>query len=93
MNKRKKRLVRGALRFLDLPQELDPATPRLTVYGRSDMLVENHMGILRYTTEAVQLITGAGTLSVAGKGLTLRLLGQEQVYIAGELKAWGYEEM
>ena len=93
MNKRKKRLVRHAIRLLDLPEELDPSTPRLTAHGRSGMLVENHMGVLRYAADKVQLITGAGTLSITGEGLTLRLLGQEQVYISGELRSWEYEDI
>ncbi|MCL2695299.1 MAG: YabP/YqfC family sporulation protein [Clostridiales bacterium] len=91
MDKKKKRLTRGVIRLLDLPEELHPNTPRLTVYGRNDMLVENHMGILRYAANEAQLVTGAGTLRVTGEGLTLRLLGQEQVVISGALSSWEYE--
>ena len=55
------------------------------------MLIENHMGILRYAADEAQLITGAGTLRVTGEGLTLRQLGQEQVMISGTLQGWSYE--
>ena len=92
MKKKKKRLAPQVIRLLDLPEELDAKTPRITVHGRSDMLVENHMGILRYAADEVRLVTGAGELCVQGAGLTLRLLGQEQLYIAGELKNWAYDE-
>jgi len=91
MNKKKTGLARRAIRLLDLPEELDPATPRLTVHGRGDMLLENHMGVLCYAADEVQLLTGAGTLTVTGEGLTLCLLAREQVYISGELHTWGYD--
>ena len=37
----RKDLVRRTLRLLDLPEDMDPRVPRITVLGRETMLVEN----------------------------------------------------
>ena len=60
-------LKKRALRFLDLPEDMDPQVPRITVLGRERMLVENVAGIRRCTEGEIRLLTGCGVLTVAGK--------------------------
>ena len=57
----RKDLLKKAIRFLDLPEDVDSNVPRITVVGRELMLVENVAGIRRCTPDEVVLLPGAGT--------------------------------
>ncbi len=88
----RKDLLKQTLRLLDLPEDVDPRVPRITVLGREKMLAENVTGIRRCTEKEVLLLTGCGTLSVAGEGLLVKELGESQALIVGRLERWAYGE-
>ena len=88
----KRDLLKKALRLLDLPEDMDPRVPRITVVGREKMVVENVSGIRRCTQTEVLLLTGCGPLSVAGEGLLVKELGEGRALVTGRLMRWGYDE-
>ena len=88
----KKDLWKRTLRLLDLPEDLDARVPRVTVLGRDKMLVENVAGVRRCTEGEVLLLTGCGTLTVAGEKLLVKELGESRALIVGRLERWAYGE-
>ena len=88
----KKDLLKQTLRLLDLPEDMDPRVPRITVLGREKMLVENVSGIRRCTEKEVLLLTGCGTLLVAGEKLLVKELGESRALLTGRLVRWAYGE-
>ena len=87
----RKDLLKKAIRFLDLPEDVDPNVPRITVVGREQMLVENVAGIRRCTPEEVVLLTGRDTLQISGEGLRVTELGESRALLTGRLSGWGFE--
>ena len=87
----RKDLFKKAIRFLDLPEDVDPNVPRITVVGRELMLVENVAGIRRCTPEEVVLLTGRDTLQISGEGLRVKELGESRALLTGRLSGWGFE--
>ncbi|MBQ3488287.1 MAG: sporulation protein [Clostridia bacterium] len=83
--------MKKAIRFLDLPEDVDPNVPRITVVGRELMLVENVAGIRRCTPEEVVLLTGRDTLQISGEGLRVKELGESRALLTGRLSGWGFE--
>ena len=88
----KRDLLKRTLRLLDLPEDMDPRVPRITVLGREKMLVENVVGIRRCTEEEVLLLTGCGPLQVSGEKLIVKELGESRALIVGRLIRWAYGE-
>lgn len=88
----RKDLWKRTLRLLDLPEDMDPRVPRITVLGRETMLAENVSGIRRCTEGEIRLLTGCGTLIVAGEGLLVKELGESRALITGRLVGWSYGE-
>ena len=88
----RKDLLKKTLRMLDLPEDMDPRVPRITVVGREKMLVENVSGVRRCTEGEVLLLTGCGLLSVTGEGLLVRELGESRALLTGRLAGWAYDE-
>lgn len=90
--KRKRRLLHKIFKALELPEDLDPQVPRLTVIGNGQMLLENAAGIRSYTRERAVLLTGSGPLFVTGSDLVLREMAGFRVLITGILQSWGFED-
>ena len=88
----KKDLLKRTLRLLDLPEDMDPRVPRVTVLGRDRMLVENVAGIRRCTEREVLLLTGCGKLQVEGEELLVKELGESRALLTGRLMRWAYGE-
>ena len=90
-NKRRIKLGRRFLSALDLPDE--PARPPTgTLFGSDWALVENHKGLYQYREQEICLYTREGMLVVSGKGLTLKELSPERMFICGSVEAVRYGE-
>ena len=87
-----KDVIKTTLRLLDLPEDMDPRVPRITILGREKLLAENVAGIRRCTEQEVLLLTGCGTLLVAGEKLLVKELGESRALIVGRLVRWAYDE-
>ena len=84
--------MKKTLRLLDLPEDMDPRVPRLTILGKEKMLVENVYGIRRCTEKEVLLLTGCGSLSVTGEKLLVKELAENRALLTGQLERWAYGE-
>ena len=82
---------RRVLRALDLPEEVDLNVPKFTMLGNTDLLVENHRGILQYNEGLIRLVTADGVVRITGTGLELTEFGSERVLVRGALNGWCFE--
>lgn len=92
MGRRRKNLKKAVFRVLDLPEEADGNTIKVTMVGRNDLLVENHKGVLQYAVELVRLLSSDGVLRVEGAQLMLSEFGMGRAYIRGEIAGWRFED-
>lgn len=76
--------------MLDIPDDIMMDTVRVTMVGRGELLVENHSGIIEYTSELLRVKVSDGELSVSGTGLSLAVIEKEQVRVAGTVSAVRY---
>lgn len=76
--------------MLDIPDDIIMDTVRVTMVGRGELLVENHSGIIEYTSELLRVKVSDGELSVSGTGLSLAVIEKEQVRVAGTVSAVRY---
>lgn len=76
---------KGVLRGLELPEDILPSVPRITLLGRERLLVENVGSVCQYTLQSAAFDTGAGILTVEGEGLTMLELGESRVLLTGQI--------
>jgi sporulation protein YqfC len=62
------------------------------VYGREQLLVEHHRGILGYGTDCIRIAATYGVLAVEGEDLRLCCMSRQQVVIRGRIDAVRTEE-
>lgn len=70
-------------KILDLPQDVVQDLPRITMIGNVQLYVENHRGVLHFSSENLKLELTKGTLEVFGKQLVIRAILSEEVFIEG----------
>lgn len=69
----------------DLPADAAAGLPRVTLTGRKRVCVENHRGLLGYTTERIELGGGRVRVVITGVDLSLRVMKRDAVVITGEV--------
>lgn len=77
--------------FFDFPQDVILDLPRITMLGNRQLLVENHKGIIEYTSSFVRIKITQGELFVKGRQLTIGNLQMEQILIEGFLTEVHYD--
>lgn len=69
----------------DLPASVAMGSPKITINGRTGVLVENHRSLLVYTKELVSLDCGTVTVTVRGDELQLRAMDKTGIYVTGTI--------
>ncbi|GGF78280.1 sporulation protein YqfC [Paenibacillus albidus] len=80
---------------LDLPQDLLQEMPRITLIGNKELYIENHRGVLHFSSGTLTLALAKGSLVITGRELVIRnILGQELAVegIIGEIRYIESEE-
>lgn len=60
--------------------------PIVEIAGPNRVLVENHLGVLAYSLDEIQIKVTYGKLSVSGHNLKLMQLSREQLVITGTIE-------
>lgn len=76
--------------LLELPQDIVLDLPRITMLGNIQMLIENHKGIIEYTSDLVRIRLKQGEIVINGSDLILGNLQEEQILIEGTLSEIRY---
>ena len=78
----------GAL--LDIPDDITMNATRVTMIGKNELLVENHKGIIEYTSDLLRMKVDDGELCISGTNLSLAVIESEQVRVGGTIAAGRY---
>ena len=71
--------------LFDLPMDAAAGLPRITLTGRKRVCIENHRGLLGYTTERVEIGGGRVRVCITGCDLYLRVMKKDAVVVTGEI--------
>ncbi|MDW7650100.1 MAG: sporulation protein YqfC [Bacillota bacterium] len=77
--------------LLELPREIMLNLPRLTVVGNLQCYLENHRGVIEYTTEKVRVSVNGGEIIIRGQNLVIRYMANEEIAVDGSVEAVEYE--
>jgi sporulation protein YqfC len=91
MQQRKKGQLQKLAGMLDIPEDIVMDLPRITMLGNKQILIENHKGIIEYTTTLVRIKINKGHLIIFGQNLVLGNLQIEQILVEGTVEEVKYE--
>lgn len=81
----KNHLLERMANATDLSTEPIPGKPLIEIVSDNSVLIENHCGVISYSTECVSVKTKQGCIVVSGTQLILRRMSSEQLKISGTI--------
>lgn len=76
--------VRKLLQAGGLPEDALLSSARVTINGRTSVIIEGQKGVIELSQSKIRLSTGNGVLTVCGCMLMLRELSPEKAIVTGE---------
>lgn len=76
---------------LELPEDVLLGSGKLTVTGGRSAVIENHRGVLEYTSERIVVAVPRGRLCLDGAGLCLKAMNKNELLVGGRIRniEWG----
>lgn len=70
---------------IDLLTDVNVGSARLSVYGKTKVLIENHKGILHYGENEIELNAKGMTIRVLGDELSISAMDKNDMLITGRI--------
>ena len=80
---RKRRLDK----ILEMPEEVYSNTPKLTITGFNEMILENYKGILEYEEFFASISTHIGMVNINGYNINLEKMTNDDIKITGKIES------
>ena len=72
-------------KLLEIPQEVYTNTPKITITGFNEIILENYKGILEYEEFFASISTYAGVVNINGFNLNLEKMTNDDIKITGKI--------
>lgn len=74
------------VKAVELSTEPVPGKPLVEIVGNRSVLIENHCGVVSYSTQNICVKTKQGCICISGSGLFLKKMSKEQLRICGVIQ-------
>lgn len=85
--KNNKRAISKINRLLEMPQEVYTDTPKITITGFNEMIIENFKGILEYEDYYIRINTSLGIININGYELKLENMTNDDIKVTGKVES------
>ncbi len=76
--------------FLELPSDVMLDLPKITMFGDLKLFIENHRGIIEYSTSGLRVGVRDGEVVVTGEDLLLRNVLPDEICVEGKIKTLSF---
>ena len=92
-NKRNTRFSNKVNKILEVPRELTENSPKFTIIGFDEMLIENYKGILEYEEFYIKVKTEIGNVNISGFNLSLEKVTADDISVKGKIESIDIERI
>lgn len=78
-------------KFLEIPREVISDTPKITITGFDEILIENFKGILEYEDFFARISTNIGNININGFNLKLNQMTDNDILVTGKIENLDFE--
>lgn len=78
--------------FFEIPNDIMLDLPKIILVGTLQVFIENHRGIMEYTTEKIRVKVGEGEVGIIGSNLILRNIKSDEICVEGKIKSLSFLE-
>ncbi|AKL95792.1 sporulation protein YqfC [Clostridium aceticum] len=84
--KKNEEIKKSLAEILELPKDIILDIPKITMVGNLQIYIENHKGIIEYSSNRIRINTKSGVLRIIGKNLLIKNIILEEIIIIGEIQ-------
>ncbi|MBO5397417.1 MAG: YabP/YqfC family sporulation protein [Clostridia bacterium] len=77
--------------IFDIPEEVWSKTPKITITGFEEILIENFKGILEYEDFFARINTHIGVININGFNLKLNQMTEDDILVTGKIENIDFE--
>ena len=70
---------------LDIPKDIALNIPVIKMVGDSEILIENHKGILEYKLSILRIKSDLGEISLEGSNIEIKDISDEMIFVTGKI--------
>ena len=74
-------------KILEIPQEVYTNTPKITITGFNEIILENYKGILEYGEFFTSISTYIGVVNINGYNINLEKMTNDDIKITGKIES------
>lgn len=74
-------------KILEMPEEVYSNTPKLTITGFNEIVLENYKGILEYEEFFASISTHIGIVNINGYNINLEKMTNDDIKITGKIES------
>ncbi|MCD5407413.1 MAG: sporulation protein YqfC [Desulfotomaculum sp.] len=82
-----KHIKKQMVNLLEIPSDIMLDLPKVVVVGNLQVFIENHRGIIEYTSELIRIIVEDGEINISGENLSIRNIMVDELIIEGKIKS------
>lgn len=71
---------------MELPADVTMNLPRITMIGQLHIYIENHRGVLKFTSAELRLLLEQGQLIVKGSNFVIKTILPEELLLEGTIE-------
>lgn len=90
MDNKRELISKAMADFLEIPADVVLDLPKLTITGRTELYLENHKGIIEYSTSRMRINLSRGYLEIKGERLEIQALMPDEMKVIGEINSVRY---
>ncbi|SHJ79309.1 sporulation protein YqfC [Paramaledivibacter caminithermalis] len=76
--------------ILEIPKEILLDLPKITFIGNLQVSIENHKGIIEYSSENIRVKIKDGFIKISGIDLAIKTIITEEIIISGKIASIDY---
>lgn len=85
MKKWRQKIKKWVTDQMDLPPEILTDMPRITMIGQIHIYIENHRGVLQFSSKEVRLLLSHGQLLIKGEQFIIKTILPEELLLEGKI--------
>ena len=74
-------------KILEIPEEIYTNTPKITITGFNEIILENYKGILEYEEFFASISTYIGIVNINGYNINLEKMTNDDIKITGKIES------
>ena len=88
---KKRRKMSRLNEILEMPVEVVSDTPKISILGFNEMIIENYKNIIEYENFFIKINTHIGIINVNGLNLKLIQMNQDDIRVTGIIDSIDFE--